>query len=147
MNRFPSTGSLLGWPFPLPQLSLDLLSLLLTDSFVWLNFLIPQLSLDLLSLPGGAPELRLWSAERPHLYLLLLALVEAEDGGGGAGKEALEWEACQVCCGVPDTVMTVACLLLFVRYLLQVLDLGALLAELVCARIYCHGLVQHCQQF
>lgn len=42
----------------------------------------------MLSLPGGAASLRLWSAEEPHLHLLLLSLV----AGGG---EVLEIEACQ----------------------------------------------------
>jgi hypothetical protein len=52
----------------------------------------------MLSLPGGAAELRLWSAERPHLYLLLLSLVTASvDGGAGEEGRVLEWEACQVC--------------------------------------------------
>lgn len=52
----------------------------------------------MLSLPGGAAELRLWSAERPHLYLLLLSLVTARvDGGAGQEGRVLEWEACQVC--------------------------------------------------
>lgn len=48
---------------------------------------VARLSTDVLSLPGGPPAL--WSAERPHLYLLLLALV-GKDGG------AVEYEACQV---------------------------------------------------
>ena len=48
---------------------------------------VARLSTDVLSLPGGPPAL--WSAERPHLYLLLLALV----GKDGA---AVEYEACQV---------------------------------------------------
>ena len=50
-----------------------------------------QLSLDMLALPGGAAALRLWSAEEPHLYLLLLSLV-ASSGSGCV----LEIEACQV---------------------------------------------------
>lgn len=53
-----------------------------------------QLSLDVLALPGGAGALRLWSAEEPNLYLLLLSLV----AGGGSG-EVLEIEACQVGAG------------------------------------------------
>ncbi|PRW56286.1 Beta-galactosidase isoform A [Chlorella sorokiniana] len=76
-----------------------------------------QLSFDMLALPGGAAALRLWSAEEPHLYLLLLSLVEggggssateggsasgSVSGGGGTsgsaagGGEVLEIEACQV---------------------------------------------------
>lgn len=65
----------------------------------------------MLALPGGADALRLWSAEEPHLYLLLLSLVDSRrggDGGGGSsasasgngavgsgGEEVLEIEACQ----------------------------------------------------
>ncbi|KAL4457400.1 hypothetical protein ABPG75_012265 [Micractinium tetrahymenae] len=49
------------------------------------------LSLDMLGLPGGAEALRLWSAEQPHLYLLLLELKQ-----GGQAGEVLETEACQV---------------------------------------------------
>lgn len=52
-----------------------------------------QLSLDMLSLPGGAEALRLWSAEQPHLYLLLLELKSSAEGG-----DLLEIEACQVRC-------------------------------------------------
>ncbi|KAI7835593.1 hypothetical protein COHA_010514 [Chlorella ohadii] len=79
----------------------------------------------MLALPGGAEALRLWSAEEPDLYLLLLSLVDScrscdgsgsgsGDGGGGgstggsagasgggsavgsSGGEVLEIEACQV---------------------------------------------------
>ena len=58
----------------------------------------------MLSLPGGASTLRLWSAEEPHLYLLLISLVPAagaQEGGGGV----LEIEACQVWEGI----LTCAC--------------------------------------
>ena len=51
----------------------------------------------MLSLPGGAASLRLWSAEQPHLYLLLLSL-SSSGGGEGGGRRVLEWEACQVGC-------------------------------------------------
>jgi hypothetical protein len=52
----------------------------------------------MLSLPGGAAQLRLWSAEQPHLYLLLLTLVQRGSSGGDSSCEAgaLEIEACQV---------------------------------------------------
>ncbi len=52
-----------------------------------------QLSLDMLSLRGGAEALRLWSAEQPHLYVLLLEL-QCSTGDG----QVLEIEACQVSC-------------------------------------------------
>lgn len=58
----------------------------------------PQLSLDMLTLPGGAAALRLWSAELPHLYLLLLSLVE---GDGSGSSQPIEIEACQVSGGGP----------------------------------------------
>lgn len=68
----------------------------------------------MLALPGGASALQLWSAEEPHLYLLLLSLVnDSNRSGGSAGGssdsrsgsssggssgdgEVLEMEACQV---------------------------------------------------
>lgn len=61
-----------------------------------------QLCLDMLALPGGAAALRLWSAEEPHLYLLLLELVVGGSTGSSSScGEVLEIEACQVgCCGV-----------------------------------------------
>lgn len=52
-----------------------------------------QLSLDMLSLRGGAEALRLWSAEQPHLYVLLLELQRSTGDG-----QVLEIEACQVSC-------------------------------------------------
>lgn len=68
----------------------------------------------MLALSGGASALRLWSAEEPHLYLLLLSLVEggssgsggsaggssgissSSSGGSSGDGEVLEIEACQV---------------------------------------------------
>lgn len=67
----------------------------------------------MLELPDGAAQLRLWSAEQPHLYLLLLTLVEG-GGGGTASAAALEIEACQV--GRSSLNGEVAVLLLYVQY-------------------------------
>jgi hypothetical protein len=58
----------------------------------------------MLSLPGGADSLQLWSAEEPHLYLLLLALTGngssgSSDSSNTSSSGVLEIEACQVSSG------------------------------------------------
>lgn len=50
---------------------------------------VARLSLDMLDALGGSSQLRLWSAEQPHLYTLVL---ELRDSDGGV----LEYESCQV---------------------------------------------------
>lgn len=48
-----------------------------------------QFSMDAMILHGAGRPAQLWSADRPHLYLLTLSLVDARGS-------ALEHEACQV---------------------------------------------------